>query len=161
MAEYRNIKPLRGRHTHLRHGDYMKLLDTSKPISPEDMADFELKYDLKLPYSFVDFYLSQNGGVPDTKKVKGNMYLLSVHQFDDFSELIKYKLDLDEYSVPKNIEHSKTIPFACDQGGNTYALYVDNGKAKVIFYTTSDEMTIHAEWDSFSEFLGSFVGNPS
>lgn len=90
--------------------------------------------------------------------MKGRKHLLSVHQFDDFSELMEYKSDLDEYSVPENIEHSITVPFACDQGGNTYALYIDNGGTTVIFYTTSDEMTIHGSWDSFSSFIDSFEG---
>ena len=135
----------------------MKLLDCSPAISIEEIRLFESNYSLELPKEFVTFYLSYNGGLPEKDKVRCGKYVFPVHQFDDFSEINLYKKGLDEYSVPSELDNVKTVPFACDQGGNTYALYYDQEEPKVYFYTTSDEMTIHGEWSSFSTFLESFI----
>jgi hypothetical protein len=135
----------------------MKLLDSSPAIYIEEIKTFESSCNLKLPKEFISFYLSYNGGVPEKNEITDGKHVFSVHQFDDFSEIKLYKKGLDEYSVPRNLDHTKTLPFACDQGGNTYALYLGRENAKVYFYTTSDEMTIHGEWQSFSDFIDGFI----
>ncbi len=156
MAAYHNIKLPLITHTYLRVGNSMKLLDCSPPISIDEIRLFESNYSLELPKEFVVFYLSYNGGLPEKDKVRDGKCVFPVHQFDDFSEINRFKKGLDEYSVPKELDYVRTIPFAYDQGGNTYALYYDQKAPKVYFYTTSDEMTIHGEWSSFSTFLESF-----
>ncbi|MEJ2044750.1 MAG: SMI1/KNR4 family protein, partial [Reinekea sp.] len=104
-----------------------------------------------------DFYRQYNGGTPEHAEVTDKKHIFSVHEFYDLSDIQFFKDDLDEYSVPPVLDHTKTLPFACDQGGNTFALYLERENAKVYFYTTSDEMTIHGEWQSFSDFIDSFI----
>lgn len=114
-------------------------------------------FPFSLPKIFLDFYRDNNGGVPDHSQVADEKHVFPVHEFYDWSDIQFFKADLDQYSVPSDLDHVKTLPFACDQGGNTYALYFDNKEPKVYFYTTSDEMAIHGEWPSFADFLSSFV----
>ena len=132
------------------------LSECSQHVSAQELEFVFGQYGFKLPADVLNFYRYYNGGTPSKGEVKGEKYLFPVHQFDDVTNILLYKRDLDCHSVPQMLDHKKTFPFACDQGGNTYALYFENHATSVYFYTTSDDMTVFDKWESFTQFINSF-----
>ncbi|WP_444915697.1 SMI1/KNR4 family protein [Microbulbifer sp. TRSA007] len=134
----------------------IKLSDCSESVSHKELQSILSQVPFTLPESFLKLYESYNGGIPDKTEVRGGRNIFPVHQFYDWSDILFFKSDLDSYSVPSSLDSNKVLPFACDQGGNVYSLYFDKQLPRVIFYTTSDEMLVWGEWDTFSCFLECF-----
>lgn len=142
----------------LGNGDLViKLTEGAAPISEEELNNILRKIPFTLPKEFLDLYSESNGGIPDHSEVTDKKHIFPVHEFYDWSDIVFFRKDLDQYSVPSTIDYSKCLPFACDQGGNTYTLYFEQVEPEVYFYTTSDEMTVQGKWSSFSSFVNHFL----
>lgn len=135
----------------------LNLTQSSEQVSKPDLDRILKKLAFKMPKEFLDLYKAYNGGIPDKPEVTDGRHVFPVHEFYDWDDIVFFKEDLDSYSVPDELEHEKLLPFACDQGGNTYALYFKNAVPEVYFYTTSDVMTVHGKWSSFKDFLEHFL----
>ncbi|WP_257819004.1 SMI1/KNR4 family protein [Burkholderia glumae] len=60
----------------------MKFEDTSKPLSDEEIRDFEKKARVKLPEAFKRHYITYNGGYPvDAEAVEGIEHTFPLHGF--------------------------------------------------------------------------------
>ena len=98
----------------------MELTGNAKSITLAEISNFEKSYELKLPKSFIDFYLNANGGSPSTR------------YFEDYriAAFCPIKHKPDNYNIEKNIEILKLserlpegfIPFAFDSGGWFFCL---------------------------------------
>ncbi|MBG6130616.1 hypothetical protein IWQ47_002092 [Aquimarina sp. EL_43] len=119
----------------------------------------EKKFNIKIPDSFVDFIIKNNGGY-----IENNTYTDEKISFTiDVFLSIKYgELTLEETiedhqvledNIPKDL-----MPFALDDGGNCYCIGIDSSNYDKVYkwyFDTDKNQKILLE-DCFNDFLSKF-----
>ncbi len=119
-----------------------ELSECSAPLTKDDIKDFEMELNIKIPAAMKNFYLKFNGGMPspycfqpqdeELDWVEINAFFPIKIRTDAFETIETIAKDVwSRELVPHNL-----LPFAMDSGGNYYAL---NLKNKKIYYYLTDE----------------------
>ncbi|KAB1160356.1 SMI1/KNR4 family protein [Tenacibaculum aiptasiae] len=145
----------------------LKLELSDESIKISDLNIFINEFDLRLPESYIDFILKNNGGYPNLTAY-GNPYDdgLIVDSFYSVS-LSDYRFNKDEVALLSSREIIRThqiieknippylYPFADDEGGAKFCLSMKDesfGKVFLVYLDgTYDEPTFIS--DSFSKFI--------
>ncbi len=119
-----------------------ELSDFSAPLTKEDIKNFEVELNVKIPAAMKNFYLKFNGGMPspycfqpqddDSDWVETNAFFPIKERTNAFETIEVIAKDM----WGRNLMPSNLLPFAMDSGGNYYAL---NLKNKKIYYYLNDE----------------------
>lgn len=119
-----------------------ELSDCSVQLTKEDIKDFEVALNVKIPASMKKYYLKFNGGMPspycfqpqdeDLDWVEIKAFFPIKKRTDAFETIEAIAKDI----WSKNLMPCNLLPFAMDSGGNYYAL---NLKNKKIYYYLTDE----------------------
>ncbi|WP_336616968.1 SMI1/KNR4 family protein [Bacteroides acidifaciens] len=119
-----------------------ELSDCSVQLTKEDIKDFEVELNVKIPASMKNYYLKFNGGMPspycfqpqdeDLDWVEIKAFFPIKKRTDAFEKIEAIAKDI----WSKNLMPCNLLPFAMDSGGNYYAL---NLKNKKIYYYLTDE----------------------
>lgn len=129
----------------------MYLSDSEKNLTSDDMKKFNEFFNNKVPESFQDFYLKNNGGYPLNYE-DGNIFMLGGFTPVKYGKRPIEKVYQDLIDA---FEHLRDmLPFAYDYGGNAFllSLKADNSFGK-IFVFLMDEKETEFIADSFTEFL--------
>lgn len=131
----------------------LQIETSAKKLSSEDWLEFEKNMKFKIPTTMKNFYLKNNGGMPNL-----NFFL---PQEEDMDEVeiniflpIKYSLEgvqtIEEISRSlweRNMVSKSLLPFAMDSGNNLYAIH---NKTLCIYYIVMDIW--HDEWSCEENF---------
>lgn len=129
----------------------MYLTDSENKLTVYEINAFNTIFDNKLPASFLDLYLKNNGGHPHKNK-DGNPFMLGGFNPVKYGDLPIEQLYRD--LVESFGELRNMVPFAYDDGGNSFLLSLksDDSLGKVfIFFMDDKEVALVS--GSFSEFL--------
>ncbi|MEB5959508.1 SMI1/KNR4 family protein [Enterobacter sichuanensis] len=129
----------------------MYLSDSENKLTIYEINDFNASFDDRLPMSFLNFYLKNNGGYPHNNE-DGNPFMLGGFNPIKYGDLPIEQLYHD--LVESFGELRNMLPFAYDDGGNTFLLSLksDDSLGKVFIFLLDDK-EIELVADSFSEFL--------
>lgn len=129
----------------------MYLSDSEKNLTSDDMKEFNEFFNNKVPESFQDFYLKNNGGYPLNYE-DGNIFMLGGFTPVKYGKRPIEKVYQDLIDAFDQLRDM--LPFAYDYGGNAFllSLKADNSFGK-IFVFLMDEKEIEFIADSFTEFL--------
>lgn len=121
----------------------------------DDICSFEEKFDIKLPFEMAKFYLQYNGLEIYLSKIERDTALFQVDAFysikHSFSPRLPTVDTLIEWDRMDGFIDSQMIPFAKDQGGDSY--YCDSASGE-IYIIRSDDIDIPIKiCDTFTEFL--------
>lgn len=131
----------------------LHLEDSANKLSSEDWFEFEKSIDFSLPATMKNFYIKNNGGMPNL-----NLFLPQAEDMDDVEINtflpIKYPLKgvqtIEETSKSlweRDMISKSLLPFAIDSGNNLYAIH---RKTLHIYYIVMD--TWHNEWSNEDNF---------
>lgn len=121
----------------------MEFEENYKLVKISEIEELEKKLNIKLPKSFVEFYLKNNGGfLPLTpyfyEKIDG--FEININQFipikygeDEMEVGELYSFYRERYSIM-----DKFLPFADDFGGNLICLNIENSKIYMVFLDLDD-----------------------
>ncbi|WP_416467106.1 SMI1/KNR4 family protein [Pseudomonas sp. LFS044] len=138
------------------------MLDLEESESAIDIGDFsQIEYLAggKLPPLFKKIYLKNNGGFPEATEVEGDEYVFSINGFNSikFGNLPIEKL-MQEYASQDSILVG-CVPFAYDDGGNSFMLSLKREDAGVVYLWLQDEMRLERVCSSFDDFISSLRGS--
>jgi len=129
----------------------MYLSDSEKNLTLDDMKKFNEFYNNKLPESFQDFYLKNNGGFPLNYE-DGNIFTLGGFTPVKYGKRPIEKVYQDLVEAFDQLRDM--LPFAYDYGGNDFLLSLKaNNSFGKIFVFLMDKKEIEFISDSFTEFL--------
>ncbi|ALI01336.1 SMI1/KNR4 family protein [Pseudomonas sp. FW306-02-F02-AA] len=128
----------------------LTLEESEHALSVQDLNEFEKKFSVPLPTAFKEFYLRNNGGyLPESKS--DNEFLLGgftpIKHGEVSIEVVHHDLTDDISSL------KKMIPFAYDQGGNSFLLSVKDDDYGNIYLFLMDEKELAFVCSSFEEFI--------
>ncbi|GKQ48667.1 SMI1/KNR4 family protein [Pseudomonas syringae pv. theae] len=130
----------------------LKLEESGVEVNLGDFAELERLVGGKLPQSFKKFYLKNNGGYIDNKRLYGDEYVYSIHGF----ESIKEGNPGVEVSYLDFVENDKLflglVPFAFDEGGNSYLLSVRPDDYGFIYLWLQEDDELKKIFDDFESF---------
>ncbi|PVZ37267.1 SMI1/KNR4 family protein [Pseudomonas sp. CC120222-01a] len=134
------------------------MLDLEESESSIDMGDFsqiELLAGGKLPPLFKRIYLKNNGGFPEATEVEGDEYVFSINGFNPikFGKLPIEKL-MQEYT-DQDSDLEGYVPFAYDDGGNSFMLSLKKEDDGVVYLWIQGEMRLEKVCSSFDGFINS------
>jgi len=134
------------------------MLDLEESELSIDMGDFsqiELLAGGNLPPLFKRIYLKNNGGFPEATEVEGDEYVFSINGFNSikFGKLPIEKL-MQEY-MDQDGDLEGYVPFAYDDGGNSFMLSLKKEDAGVVYLWIQDEMRLEKVCSSFDDFISS------
>ena len=149
-----------------------ELSDCSASLTKEDIKNFEVELNVKIPAGMKNFYLKFNGGMPspycfqpqdeDLDRVEINAFFPIKERTNAFETIEVIAKDI----WSRNLMPCNLLPFAMDSGGNYYAL---NLKNKKIYYYVTDEWDENASREynfetntryiaqSFNYFINHFI----
>ena len=149
-----------------------ELSDCSASLTKEDIKNFEVELNVKIPAGMKNFYLKFNGGMPspycyqpqdeDLDRVEINAFFPIKERTNAFETIEVIAKDI----WSRNLMPCNLLPFAMDSGGNYYAL---NLKNKKIYYYLTDEWDENASREynfetntryiaqSFNYFINHFI----
>lgn len=124
-------------------------------IKPDDIQSVEEKFNIKLPSELSEFYLQYNGAEIYLSQIEKDTLVFQVDAFypikNSFSSKLPTMDTLIEWDRMDGFINQSMIPFAKDQGGDSY--YCDSVSGK-IYIIRSDEIDDPIKiFDSFTEFL--------
>ncbi|WP_298776313.1 SMI1/KNR4 family protein [uncultured Shewanella sp.] len=115
----------------------------------------------KLPLGMKKHYMKFNGGQPTPSCVHDKNHLFPVNAFDSVDDIIKNFKWATEDSLPVGFKVGELITFAYDPGSGSFAVSLKEEElGRIYFYVLEEEASIYGEWDSFEEFINSFVEEP-
>ncbi|WP_349975515.1 SMI1/KNR4 family protein [Pseudomonas sp. WHRI 8519] len=137
------------------------MLDLEESESGIDMGDFsQIEYlaGAKLPPLFKKIYLKNNGGFPEATEVEGDQYVFSINGFNPikFGNLPIEKLMQEYASQERSLEGY--IPFAYDDGGNSFMLSLNKEDAGMVYLWLQDEKRLEKVCSRFDDFISSLCG---
>ncbi len=101
-------------------------------LSDEELNDFELTNNMKLPNDYRQFLLANNGGKPTKQANKSPetivTYILGMHNGDYYASLYRH-IDMFAKRIPFS-----TFPIATDSFGNLFLLSVHSENYGQIFF---------------------------
>lgn len=119
-----------------------ELSDCSASLTKEDIKNFEVELNVKIPVSMKKFYLKFNGGMPSPycyQPQDEDMDWVEIKAFFPIKERTNAFETIEVIAKDiwsRNLMPCNLLPFAMDSGGNYYAL---NLKNKKIYYYLTDE----------------------
>ncbi|QKZ03785.1 SMI1/KNR4 family protein [Pseudomonas eucalypticola] len=131
----------------------LTLDDASQNIDIGDFSELERLAGGTLPNAFKVLYLRHNGGFPPSGDFDGDEYVFSINGFNPVKygrpsiEQLLMRLG-EEYSLLKGL-----VPFAYDDGGNTFMLSVRDADCGVVYLWIQGESRLEKVISSFEEFL--------
>ena len=149
-----------------------ELSDCSVPLAKEDIKNFEVELDVKIPAGMKNFYLKFNGGMPSPYCFQPQDEDLDWVEINAFFPIKERTNAFETIEViakgiwSRNLMPCNLLPFAMDSGGNYYAL---NLKNKKIYYYLTDEWDENASREynfetntryiaqSFNYFINHFI----
>lgn len=136
------------------------MLDLEESESGIDIDDFSQIEHLaggKLPPLFKKIYLKNNGGFPEATEVEGDEYVFSINGFNSikFGNLPIEKLMQEYASQDGNLEGY--VPFAYDDGGNSFMPSLKKDEAGAVYLWLQDEMRLERVCSRFDDFISSAV----
>lgn len=136
----------------------LKLIDPETPITKDDFDNFEKQLNVILPLKMKELYLSYNGGQPYLPCVHDKNHIFPVNGFFSLEEMKDNLNWFEDESFPDGFNKTELLPFAYFPGNGCFGLSLrKNDYGKIYFYVLEEKATIHGEWDSFDEFLDSFI----
>ncbi|MGC7590954.1 SMI1/KNR4 family protein [Bisgaard Taxon 46] len=136
----------------------LTLKEVGKCLTEEEFGELEKRINKKLPISMRNFYLKYNGGQPDLNYVHDKKHLFPFNSFYSLDEIFDTLKWFDDDSFPPTFKQGDLLPLAYDPGSGNYAISLkDEDFGKVYFYVLEEEAKIYGVWDSFDEFISSFV----
>ena len=127
----------------------IKLNLSNEKINEEDLLSLESELNIKLPDSYKELMLENNGGVPLKNYFKGEYGIASFHPIKIEPNDLK-----SVFESFKDLLPSTLLAFADDMGGNSYCIDIseeNNGKVYFIDWDEPDDPEFLA--NSFEEFL--------
>ena len=130
----------------------MKLTGNSASLSQDEISDVEKSYEVKLPESFINFYLKANGGSPSKRYFEE--YRIAAFLPVKYGEGNNVESTIEILKLADRLPDG-FIPFAFDSGGWYFAVDTNKTKYGSIYILPngmleSDPIFIVA---SFSEFI--------
>ncbi|MBT2342158.1 MULTISPECIES: SMI1/KNR4 family protein [Pseudomonas] len=126
------------------------LEDSEHTISVQELNEFQEKFNVELPTAFRNFYLRHNGGNLSESSSE-NEFLLGGFTPIKYGEApieTVYRDLTDDVPSLKGM-----IPFAYDQGGNSFLLSVKTDDFGNVYLYLMDEEDLAFVCESFEEFL--------
>jgi len=123
---------------------------TEQKLTIEELQDFENKLDTKLPESYKEFILENNGGIPE-KRYFGDYAIsrfFSIKYGEDGGKIEYVKRVLGN-AIPKEF-----LPMADDEGGWLFCLSLAEDTYGQIYFCPLDRNEVELIANSFEEFLG-------
>lgn len=140
----------------------LELLESEYPITENDFKEFEKQLKKSLPLEMKELYLSFNGGQPNLLYVHDKKRIFPFNAFYSLTEIIDSLKWFDEDALPSGFKVENLLHFAYDPGSGNYAMSLrDSDFGRIYFYVLEERAEIHGEWDSFDEFINSFIENGS
>lgn len=149
-----------------------ELSDCSASLTKEDIKNFEVELNVKIPAGMKNFYLKFNGGMPSPYCYQPQDEDLDWVEINAFFPIKERTNAFETIEViakgiwSRNLMPCNLLPFAMDSGGNYYAL---NLKNKKIYYYLTDEWDENASREynfetntryiaqSFNYFINHFI----
>ncbi|MFK3906917.1 SMI1/KNR4 family protein [Pseudomonas monteilii] len=133
----------------------LELEGAENSITPDDFLDVEKLAGGVLPLSFKALYLSANGGFPAATEVEGEECVFSINGFNPikFGGLPIERLMQDFYSQDEKLRGY--VPFAYDEGGNSFMLSLNRENSGVVYLLLHDDLQLERVCESFEVFLSS------
>lgn len=131
------------------------LEESEHALSVQELGEFEERFRTTLPTEFKEFYLRSNGGNLSENK-RDNEFLLSGFTPIKYGEI---PIEIVYSDLIDNIPSLKEmIPFAYDQGGNSFVLSVQDDDYGSIHLYLMDEKELAFVCGSFEEFIAELAG---
>ena len=149
----------------------MKLTDSVKSISSKEFEEFVKSYGLRLPKSYVEFILKNNGGYPDKSifysenlDLKFDIdFFYSINSsyndknvLESLDDLVTVNEMINDYQIEEKELESFLYPFGQNSGGSTYCISTredDYGSIYLHYWDGSDLQFITNSFDDFLEQL--------
>ena len=136
----------------------IEIRDPGKPLTPDQLMALERELGARLPEEYSRFLIDNNGGVPHPNVVDIEGLVGTPTDVQEFfgigleiesSNIMWYMREISE-RLPE-----KTLPIACDSGGNLFCLSLRNEHAGCVIYVDlgKDAPTQHLVADNFVAFL--------
>lgn len=121
----------------------MEIIECIAPLpSEQDITNFELRYEFRLPHSYRKFLLEYNGGDPDD----ANVFNFADDSGETSSDVRRFLFlgegedSLDAWlTAYKGRLPANVLPIAYDQGGNPICLILGGEDAPVAFWDHEQE----------------------
>jgi cell wall assembly regulator SMI1 len=136
-----------------------------KKLTEHDIKEVEQKIDLEFPKDFKDFYLKENGGIPEKSyfyrddPIWGYIQLNVFYSMKFHLETLDMPLLEDRYLdfAKRNVIPTHYLPFANDHGGNQFCLDTRNEDVVIIFLDLGEvnEDSISFLTNGFGTFVNS------
>ncbi|MEG1039682.1 MAG: SMI1/KNR4 family protein [Pseudomonas sp.] len=133
----------------------LDLEESESNIDVDDFSRIELLAGGSLPALFKDIYLRNNGGYTEATEVEGDDYVFSVNGFNPikFGGLPIEKLMVEYASQDPALE--RYVPFAYDDGGNSFMLCLRGEGAGAVYLLIQDGFKMERVCASFDDFINS------
>lgn len=136
------------------------MLDLEEAEAKINISDFEKIESLasgQLPDEFKKIYLHNNGGFPEATMVQGDDYVFSINGFNP----IKHgALPIEKLMVEFSSDHDFLqgyVPFAYDDGGNSFMLSLNEKDFDVVYLWLQDEVRLEKVCSSFDGFIEALI----
>lgn len=135
----------------------LELEGAENSITHDDFLDVEKLAGGVLPFSFKTLYLSANGGFPAATEVKGEECVFSINGFNPirFGGLPIEKLMQAFYGQNRKLRGY--VPFAYDDGGNSFMLSLNREDSGVVYLLLHEDLQLEYVCESFEVFLSSLL----
>lgn len=143
----------------LEHGKIQFLANSEEAkIVLLDIVELESQSNFVFPQSFKSLLLECNGGTPTPNCIICSDNLFQINSFYTFNAILNYRNLYDDCSYPEEYEQDDLIPFAYDNGSGAFAFSKKKNELGVIhFFYLEEVATIYGTWNSFDDFMNSFV----
>ncbi|EJL01895.1 MULTISPECIES: SMI1/KNR4 family protein [Pseudomonas] len=128
----------------------LTLEESEQALSVQELNEFQEKFNVQLPTAFREFYLKHNGG-DLSERCSENEFLLGGFtpiKYGNAPIEVVYRDLVDDIPSLKGM-----IPFAYDQGGNSFLLSLKEDDFENIYLYLMDEEDLAFVCESFEEFL--------
>jgi len=128
----------------------LTLEESEQALSVQELNEFQEKFNVQLPTAFREFYLKHNGG-DLSESCSENEFLLGGFtpiKYGNAPIEVVYRDLVDDIPSLKGM-----IPFAYDQGGNSFLLSLKEDDFENIYLYLMDEEDLAFVCESFEEFL--------
>ncbi|WP_394393053.1 SMI1/KNR4 family protein [Shewanella woodyi] len=127
-------------------------------VTQEVWANLESTIGFLLPVTMKNHYKEFNGGQPIPSFVHDKKCLFPVNAFDSVGDMLENFKWNSVDSIPKGFKTKELLIFAYDPGSGSFAVSLrECDFGKIYFYVLELEAIIYAQWNSFDEFIHSFV----
>ncbi len=129
----------------------MEFKFSKQKLTIDELASFEKEFKIKLPESYKDVILKNNGGSPERRYFRGGGIYFRYIKYGDNS--LEKAIKLLEDILPENF-----FPFA-EYGGTSYCISLnrDENYGKIYWVTEDGESELVC--DSFEEFMEELSNN--